>query len=30
LLKHLREWVPQLRRVENLRKKAAGNGHSHG
>jgi len=30
LLTHLREWVPALRRVENLRKKAAGNGHSHG
>jgi ATP-dependent Lon protease len=30
VLTHLREWVPQLRRVENVRKKAAGNGHSHG
>jgi len=30
VLTHLREWVPQLRRVENVRKKATGNGHSHG
>jgi ATP-dependent Lon protease len=26
---HLREWLPSLQRIENFRKKATGNGHSH-
>ncbi len=29
LLAHLREWAPRLQRIERVRAKAGGNGHSH-